>query len=95
MWYAPQEVIDRFGAEILRLWVAAEDYRDDVRISEEILRQLPEGYRKIRNTFRYLLGNLYDFDPRTDRVPYPKLMEIDTFYPASAAAADPEDWPGL
>jgi len=76
---SPQEVIDRFGAEILRLWVAAEDYRDDVRISEEILRQLPEGYRKIRNTFRYLLGNLYDFDPRTDRVPYPKLMEIDRF----------------
>jgi isoleucyl-tRNA synthetase len=76
---SPQEVIDRFGAEILRLWVAAEDYRDDVRISEEILRQLPEGYRKIRNTFRYLLGNLYDFDPRKDRVPYPQLMEIDRF----------------
>ena len=76
---SPQEVIDRFGAEILRLWVAAEDYRDDVRISEEILRQLPEGYRKIRNTFRYLLGNLYDFDPSTDRVADPELMEIDRF----------------
>jgi len=76
---SPQEVIDKFGAEILRLWVAAEDYRDDVRISEEILRQLSEGYRKIRNTFRYLLGNLYDFDPGKDRVPYEKLPEIDRY----------------
>jgi len=74
---SPQEVIEKFGAEILRLWVAAEDYRDDVRISEEILGQLSEGYRKIRNTFRYLLGNLYDFDPAKDRVPYEDLLEID------------------
>ncbi|MDH7500266.1 MAG: isoleucine--tRNA ligase [candidate division NC10 bacterium] len=76
---SPQEVIDQFGAEILRLWVAAEDYRDDVRISEKILTQLAEGYRKIRNTFRYLLGNLYDFDPARDRVPYEDLLEIDRF----------------
>jgi isoleucyl-tRNA synthetase len=76
---SPQEVIDQFGAEILRLWVAAEDYRDDVRISGEILKQLSEGYRKIRNTFRYLLGNLYDFDPQRDRVPYQDLLEIDRF----------------
>jgi len=76
---SPQEVINKFGAEILRLWVAAEDYRDDVRISEEILTQLAEGYRKIRNTFRYLLGNLYDFDPDRDRVRYEDLLEIDRF----------------
>jgi isoleucyl-tRNA synthetase len=60
---APQEVISKHGAEILRLWVSAEDYKEDVRISSEILTRLVEAYRKIRNTCRYLLGNLYDFDP--------------------------------
>ncbi len=76
---APQEVIERYGAEVLRLWVAAEDYRDDVRISEEILSRLAEGYRRIRNTCRYLLGNLYDFDPAADALPYGELHEIDRF----------------
>ncbi len=74
---APQEVIDCYGAEILRLWVAAEDYREDVRISPEILTQLVEAYRKIRNTCRFLLGNLYDFDPRQHRVEDRALWEID------------------
>jgi len=74
---APQEVIDRYGAEILRLWVAAEDYREDVRISPEILQQLVEAYRKIRNTCRFLLGNLYDFDPIRHRVEDHALWEID------------------
>ncbi len=74
---APQEVIDRYGAEILRLWVAAEDYREDVRISTEILAQLVEAYRKIRNTSRFLLGNLYDFDPDQHRVEDRALWEID------------------
>ncbi len=59
---APQEVIKKNGAEILRLWVSAEDYRDDIRISNEILARLTEAYRKIRNTCRFLLGNIYDFD---------------------------------
>jgi isoleucyl-tRNA synthetase len=59
---APQEVIKSNGAEILRLWVSAEDYRDDVRISKEILDRLTEAYRKIRNTCRFLLGNIHDFD---------------------------------
>jgi isoleucyl-tRNA synthetase len=59
---APQEVIKSNGAEILRLWVSAEEYRDDVRISKEILDRLTEAYRKIRNTCRFLLGNIYDFD---------------------------------
>jgi isoleucyl-tRNA synthetase len=76
---APQEVIERYGAEILRLWVAAEDYRDDIRISEEILRRLAEGYRRIRNTCRYLLGNLHDFDPAGDALPTKELHEIDRF----------------
>jgi isoleucyl-tRNA synthetase len=60
---APQEVMDKYGAEILRLWVAAEDYRDDVRLSPDILKQLAEAYRRFRNTARFMLGNLYDFDP--------------------------------
>lgn len=74
---APQDVIDKYGAEILRLWVSAEDYRDDIRISEEILERLAEAYRRIRNTCRYMLGNLYDFDPATDLVPYSQLQELD------------------
>ncbi|MFQ5847104.1 MAG: isoleucine--tRNA ligase [Candidatus Methylomirabilales bacterium] len=76
---APQEVMSTYGAEILRLWVAAEDYRDDVRLSPEILTRLVEGYRRIRNTCRYLLGNLYDFDPRKHLVPREALLEIDRF----------------
>jgi isoleucyl-tRNA synthetase len=74
---APQEVIDKYGAEVLRLWVSAADYRDDIRISNEILSHLTEAYRRIRNTGRYLLGNLSDFDPDQDAVPAEKLLEID------------------
>jgi isoleucyl-tRNA synthetase len=74
---APQEVIDKYGAEVLRLWVSAADYRDDIRISQEILTHLAEAYRRIRNTSRYLLGNLSDFDPVTDRVSDKDLLEID------------------
>jgi isoleucyl-tRNA synthetase len=71
---APQEVIKTNGAEILRLWVSAEDYKEDIRISKEILERLTDAYRKIRNTCRFLLGNLYDFDNR-DYSPF--LLEID------------------
>ncbi|MBI5644035.1 MAG: class I tRNA ligase family protein, partial [Deltaproteobacteria bacterium] len=74
---APQEVIGKYGAEVLRLWVMGEDYREDIRISEEILKRLSEAYRRIRNTFRYILGNLYDFDPQKDLVPYEELHELD------------------
>jgi isoleucyl-tRNA synthetase len=74
---APQEVIDKYGAEVLRLWVSAADYRDDIRISQEILAHLAEAYRRIRNTSRYLLGNLADFDPERDRVADKDLLEID------------------
>jgi isoleucyl-tRNA synthetase len=74
---APQEVIDKYGAEVLRLWVSAADYRDDIRISQEILTHLAEAYRRIRNTSRYLLGNLSDFDPEKDGVAHRDLLEID------------------
>ena len=74
---APQDVIKQSGAEILRLWVSAQDYREDLRISQEILNHLIEAYRKIRNTCRFLLSNLYDFDPETHRVPYEQLPELD------------------
>ena len=74
---APQDVIRQSGAEILRLWVSAQDYRDDVRISPEILNHLIEAYRKIRNTCRFLLSNLYDFDPARHRVPFAQLPELD------------------
>jgi len=76
---SPDHVIESSGAEILRLWVAAEDYRGSIRVSEEILRGLSDAYRKIRNTNRFLLGNLYDFNPDQDRVPYEKLEEIDRY----------------
>jgi isoleucyl-tRNA synthetase len=74
---APDEVISKLGADVLRLWVAAEDYKDDIKISNEILKRLADAYFRIRNTFRFLLGNLYDFDPKTDRIPYSELYEID------------------
>ena len=73
---APQEIIEKYGAEILRLWVASEDYREDVRISSEILGHLVESYRRIRNTFRFLLGNLNDFNI-SKKVKYKEMSEID------------------
>ncbi|MGO9175937.1 MAG: isoleucine--tRNA ligase [Desulfobaccales bacterium] len=74
---SPQEVTDRYGAEILRLWVASEDYRDDVRLSPDILKQLADAYRRFRNTARFLLGNLYDFDPESHLVPPRQREELD------------------
>ena len=76
---APKKVINRYGAEVLRLWAAASDYKDDIRISENILKQLSDAYRRIRNTNRFLLGNLYDFDPAKDAVNYTDMLEIDRF----------------
>ena len=74
---APQDVIKQHGAEILRLWVAAQDYQEDLRISSQILTQLVEAYRKIRNTCRYLLSNVYDFDPHKHQVEVSQLPELD------------------
>jgi isoleucyl-tRNA synthetase len=76
---APGEVIRKYGAEILRLWVAAADYRDDIRISDNILKQLSDAYRRIRNTSRFMLGNLFDFDPDAHRVDHGELNEFDRF----------------
>ncbi|MCP4745384.1 MAG: isoleucine--tRNA ligase [Desulfobacteraceae bacterium] len=76
---APKQVINKYGAEILRLWVAASDYRDDVRISDKILKQLTDAYRRIRNTARFLLGNLSDYQPEKHCVPYDKMLPIDRY----------------
>ncbi|ACH40642.1 isoleucyl-tRNA synthetase [Citrifermentans bemidjiense Bem] len=74
---APEDVIKKFGGDVLRLWVAAQDYRDDLRISQEILTRLSESYRRIRNTCRYILGNINDFNPDTDLVAYADMPELD------------------
>ena len=76
---APDVLIQKYGAEILRLWVSASDYQDDIRISENILKQLSDAYRRIRNTSRFMLGNLFDFDPVVNGVDYSQMMEIDRF----------------
>jgi len=73
----PQKVVNQLGADILRLWAASVDYRGDVRISDNILSQLAEVYRRIRNTARFLLGNTYDFDPARDAVPFEQMRAID------------------
>ncbi|OAQ21617.1 isoleucine--tRNA ligase [Thermosulfurimonas dismutans] len=75
----PQDIIKKYGAEILRLWVASEDYREDIRLSDEILKRLVEAYRKIRNTCRYLLGVLCDFEPQKHRVPWEELPEFERY----------------
>ncbi|RBP06889.1 isoleucine--tRNA ligase [Rossellomorea aquimaris] len=75
----PGKVMKQLGADILRLWVASVDYQSDVRVSDPILKQVAEVYRKIRNTYRFLLGNLSDFDPSTDAVSFDQLREVDQF----------------
>ncbi len=75
----PQEVIAHSGAEILRLWVAMVDYREEIRLSKEILARVVEVYRKLRNTLRYLEANLFDFDPATDQVPIARMLEVDRY----------------
>lgn len=74
---APEDVIKVYGADILRLWCASVDYRDDIKISDNILKQMAEAYRRVRNTARYILGNTSDFDSSVDAVPYDKLHEVD------------------
>ena len=74
---APSDIIDVHGADVMRLWVSSADYQADVRLSKDIVKQLAEVYRKIRNTFRFLLGNLDNFNPNTDKVAYKDLTELD------------------
>jgi isoleucyl-tRNA synthetase len=75
----PEDLLPKYGAEVLRLWAAAEDYSDDIRLSLEILNRLADAYRRLRNTFRFLLGNLSDFVPSRDRQSYARLDEVDRF----------------
>ncbi|MBZ5557942.1 MAG: isoleucine--tRNA ligase [Acidobacteriia bacterium] len=75
----PQDIIKQSGADILRLWVSMSDYTQEIRISKEILARVVEAYRKIRNTLRYLVANLYDFNPATDRVPLAQMDEVDRY----------------
>jgi isoleucyl-tRNA synthetase len=76
---SPQQVMKESGAEVLRLWVSMVDYRDEVRLGKEVLARTIEAYRKIRNTFRYLLSNLYDFDPATDRIARERMLAVDRY----------------
>jgi isoleucyl-tRNA synthetase len=75
---APEEIIEKFGAEILRLWATYEDYRDDIKISKDIINRLVETYRRVRNTLRFLHANIHDdFNPSKDSVPYDQLSYLD------------------
>lgn len=75
----PAKVINQYGADILRLWVASSDYQSDIRLSDAILKQIAEAYRKLRNTFRFLLGNLNGFDPNQDQLAWNDMQEIDRY----------------
>jgi len=74
---APQKVVSTLGADVLRLWVLATDYANEISVSDEILKRMAESYRRMRNTVRFLLGNLHDFDPARDRVPAAELVALD------------------
>jgi isoleucyl-tRNA synthetase len=80
---SPQEVINKFGADVLRLWVASSDTRNDMTVSDEILQRMSDAYRRIRNTSRYLLANLGDFSPQTDLLPVDDFLAIDKWLLAS------------
>jgi isoleucyl-tRNA synthetase len=75
----PEKIVSQYGADVLRLWVASVDFTEDVRLSQVILSRLQEAYRKLRNTFKYMLGNLKDFEPARDRVAGDRLSPIDTW----------------
>ena len=73
----PSDICEKWGADLLRLWVASQEYQADVKMSDRVMTQLSEAYRKIRNTFRFALGNLFDFEPRQDALPNEQLEEMD------------------
>ncbi|RLG10341.1 hypothetical protein DRN73_08020 [Candidatus Pacearchaeota archaeon] len=75
----PSEIVNKYGAELLRLWVAQSDYTKDVRLGKEILQRLVEAYRKIRNTIRFMLANLHDFNPEKNLLSYNDLLDIDKY----------------
>jgi len=90
----PVDIASRFGGEIVRLWTASVDFREDVVGSEALMRRVGENYKKIRNTFRYILSNLYDFDPVKDAVPFEKMEEFDQYMlrQTCAFAANIRNW---
>jgi len=90
----PKDICEKWGADLLRLWVASQDYHADVRMSDRVMTQLAEAYRKIRNTFRFALGNLSDFDPARDALPDAQLEEFDRWMLERTArlAADCRRW---
>jgi isoleucyl-tRNA synthetase len=81
----PVDIANRLGGEIVRLWVASVDFREDVRASEELMQRVAENYRKIRNTFRFILGNLHDFDPVRQQVPFEQMNALDQYMLVEAA----------
>jgi len=87
---APQRVMQSLGADVLRLWVAATDYSGEMSVSEEILKRMSESYRRMRNTVRFLLGNLSGFDPATDTLPVAELVDLDRWALARAASLQEE-----
>jgi isoleucyl-tRNA synthetase len=87
---APQKVMQSLGADVLRLWVVATDYSGEMSVSEEILKRMSESYRRMRNTVRFLLGNLSDFDPARDALPMGELVELDRWALARAAQLQAE-----
>jgi len=92
----PVDIASRLGGEVVRLWVASVDFREDVVGSEALMQRIGEDYRKIRNTFRYILGNLQGFDPKTDAVPFDQMESIDQYMLRQTAemAADLVKWYG-
>lgn len=76
---APLDIVNEYGADILRLWATSSDYHSEIRLSKEILKQIAEVYKKVRNTVRFLLGNTADFDPKTDYVAYESREELDQY----------------
>jgi isoleucyl-tRNA synthetase len=74
---SPLDIVEELGADVLRLWVASEDYRNDMKVSHEILERIADAYRRLRNTFKFILGNLNDFDPKLHTVSYSELEELD------------------
>src|SRR5699024_3264236 len=75
----PKKILQQMGADILRIWVSSVDYQSDVRIADDILRQVSESYRKVRNTFRFMLGNMAEFNTAEDRVAVEELQEFDKY----------------
>jgi isoleucyl-tRNA synthetase len=82
----PQKVIDQLGADVLRLWVASADYRNEISVSDNILKRSADAYRRIRNTARFLLGNLHGFDPATQLLPHEQCLWLDQWAMARTRA---------